>query len=84
MKLAISSAAIMYNSIKNKHSWQTFRVGVKESEMRPFISILDWILVYTSSTMNGFVSRSELMQSRKVKISISSKDITEKIFIQLI
>ena len=39
----------MYNSIENRHPWQTTRVMVKGSDRIPFI--LDWILVYTSSTM---------------------------------
>ena len=51
MKLASTSAAIMYKSIENKHKWQTSRVRVKGSDRRSFILILDWILVYTSSTM---------------------------------
>ena len=51
MKLASTSAAIMYKSIENRHPWQTSRVRVKGSDRRPFILILDWILVYTSLTM---------------------------------
>ena len=51
MKLASTSAAIMYKSIENRHPWQTSRVRVKGSDRRPFILILDWILVYTSLTI---------------------------------
>ena len=51
MKLASTSAAIMYKSIENRHPWQIFCVRVKGSDRRPFILILDWILVYTSLTM---------------------------------
>ena len=51
MKLANTSAAIMYKSIENIHPWQTSHVRVKESDRRSFILILDWILVYTSLTM---------------------------------
>ena len=51
MKLASTSAAIMYKSIENRHPWETSRVRVKGSDRRPFIWILDWILAYTSLTM---------------------------------
>ena len=51
MKLARTSAAIMYKSVENRHPWQTSRVRAKGSESRSFILILDWILVYTSLTM---------------------------------
>ena len=51
MKLARNSAAIMYKSIQNRHPWQTSRMRVKGSDGRPFILILDWILVYTSLSM---------------------------------
>ena len=51
MKLANTSAAIMYNSMENRHPWQTSRERVKGSDRRLFILLLDWILVYTSLTM---------------------------------
>ena len=51
MKVASTSAAVMYKSIENRHPWQTSRVRVKGSDRKPFILILDWILVYTSLTM---------------------------------
>ena len=51
MKRASTSAAIMYNSMENKHAWQTHQVKVKGLDRRPFILILDWILVYAFSTM---------------------------------
>ena len=51
MKLASTSSTIMYKSIENKHPWQTSRVKLKRSDRRPFILILDWILVYTFLTM---------------------------------
>ena len=51
MKLASTSSTIMYKSIENKHPWQTSRVKLKRSDRRPFILILDWILVYTFLNM---------------------------------
>ena len=42
-------------------------IGVKGSNRRPFILILDSILVYATSNVNEFVSISELMQSKKDK-----------------
>ena len=51
MKLGSNSVAIFYKSIGNRHSWQTSHVLGKGPDRRPFISILDWILVYTSLTM---------------------------------
>ena len=44
MRLANTSAAILYNSIDSRHPWQT-HIGVKWSDRRPFILILDSILV---------------------------------------
>ena len=79
MKLAITSIAIIYNSIERRHPWRT-RVMVKGSDRKPFILILDSILVYhvNFNYANEFVSISKLMQSRKDKVN--SKDITERFF----
>ena len=49
--LILLSTAIIYKSIENRYPWQTSGVSVKGSYRRPFILILDWILVYTSLTM---------------------------------
>ena len=65
MKLASTSATMLYNSMGSRHPWHT-NIRVKGSDRRPFILILDWI----------FVSVSELPQSRKDKIN--SKDIIER------
>ena len=51
IKQSSTSAAKMYKSRENRHPCQTSRVRVKGSDRRPFIIILDWILVYTSLTM---------------------------------
>ena len=48
--MASTSAEIMCKSIENRYPWQTSHVRVKGSDWRPFILILDWILVYTSLT----------------------------------
>ena len=45
MKLASTSIAMMHNSLESRHPWQT-RIIVKRSDRRPFILILDSILVY--------------------------------------
>ena len=76
MKLVSTSAAILYNSMERRHPWRT-HIRVKGSENRPFILILDLILVY----VNEFVSIPELTQSRKDKIN--SKDITERFLFSL-
>ena len=65
-RLASTSAAVLYNNLHSWHHWQT-HIGVKRSNRRPFILILDSILVYATSEMNEFVSISELMQSKKDK-----------------
>ena len=46
-RLASTSAAIFYNSLDSWHHWQT-HIGVKGSDRRPFILILDSILVYAT------------------------------------
>ena len=50
MKLASTSAAILYNSMESRHPWQT-NIRVKGSERRQFILILDSILVYATLIM---------------------------------
>ena len=47
MKLASTSTAILYNSMESRHPWQT-HTRVKGSDRRPFILILDSILVYAT------------------------------------
>ena len=51
MKLASTSAAIMYNSIENGHPWRSLCIRVKESDRRSFILILDWMLVSATLIM---------------------------------
>ena len=47
MRLASTSAAVLYNNLDNWYHWQT-HIGVKGSNRRPFILILDSILVYAT------------------------------------
>ena len=47
MRLGSTSVAILYNSMESRHPWRT-HVGVKGSDRRPFILILDSILVYAT------------------------------------
>ena len=84
MKLASTSAAIMYKSIENRHPWQTSRVRVKGSDRRPFILILDWILVYTSLTIWMNLSPyPKLCKAEKLKIQ-STLRISQKDFYSVI
>ena len=66
MRLASTSVAVLYNNLDSWHHWRT-HIEVKGSNRRPFILILDLILVYATSNVNEFVSISELMQSKKEK-----------------
>ena len=84
MKLENTSAPVIYNNTENRHHWQTPRVRVKGSDSRPFILILDWILVYVSSTMGMNSSPySNLWKAEKLK-SQSNLKIFRKIIIQFI
>ena len=47
MRLASTSAAVLYNNLDSWHHWWT-HIGVKGSNRRPFILILDSILVYAT------------------------------------
>ena len=82
MKLASTSAAIMYNSMENKQPWQTSQASVKGSDRRPFISILHSILVYASSTTWMNLSPYlKLRKAEKLKSQWTLK-ILQKDFIQ--
>ena len=50
MTLASTSAAIMHNSIENRHPWKT-QIRAKGADRRPSFLILDWILVYATLIM---------------------------------
>ena len=49
VKLASTSAALICNTDESGHPWQTPCIRVKGSDRRPFILILDWVLVYATS-----------------------------------
>ena len=80
MKLASTSAAIMYNSMENKQPWQTSQARVKGSDRRPYFNFTFDIGVCIFNHVNEFVSISEIAESRKVKIPMNSKDITERFY----
>ena len=48
MKLASTSAALIYNTDESGHPWRTPCIRVEGSDRRPFILILDWMLVYAT------------------------------------
>ena len=47
MRLASTSAAVFYKKLDSWHHWRT-HIGVKGSNKRPFILILDSILVHAT------------------------------------
>ena len=73
MKLASTSAAILYNNMEKRKPWR-IHIRVKGSYKRPFILILDSILVYATLIMRMDLSpHPNLCKAEK----INSKDITE-------
>ena len=50
MELASTSVTIMYNSMESRHPWRT-SIVVKGSDRKPFILILDSILMYHVSQL---------------------------------
>ena len=48
MKLASTSAALIYDTNESGHPWRASCIRVKGSDRRPYILILDWILVYAT------------------------------------
>ena len=56
MKLASTWPALIYDTDESGHPWRTPCIRVKGSDRRPFILILDWMLVYATSIvrMNFF------------------------------
>ena len=79
--MASTSVAIICNSIHSGHPWQTLCIRVKEWDKRPFILILDWILVNVTLIMLTNLSPfSNFCKAEKTK----SLSALWKIFIQLI
>ena len=77
MKMAITSAAIIYNTNESGHPWQTPCVRVKMSDRRPFILILDWMLDYAT-----LIIQMKLLQDRKDSTK-DFDDITERFLFSL-
>ena len=70
MKLTSTPAAILYNSMESRYQWWT-NVRVKESDRRPFILILDSILVYAALIMWMNLSPCpNLFKAEKVKSTL--------------
>ena len=80
MKLASTSAAIIYKRIEHRHPWQTSRVRVKGSERRPFTLILDWILVIPLTMWMNLSPYPNLSKAEQLKLRI----LRGKTFIQFI
>ena len=72
MKLTNTSAAILYNSLESRHLWST-NMRVKESDRKPFILILDSILVYVTLVMWINLSPYPNLCFRKDKITALEK-----------
>ena len=51
MRLAGTSVAVLHNNLDSRHHWRT-HTGVKGSNRRPFVLILDSILVYEELKKN--------------------------------
>ena len=69
-KLARTSAAILYNSMESKHPWQT-HIMVEGSDRRPFILILDVILLYATLSMSmNLPPYPNLCKSEKIKSTL--------------
>ena len=47
MRLASTTAAVLYNYLGSWHHWRT-RIGVKGSNRSPFVLVLDPILLYVT------------------------------------
>ena len=47
IKMVSTSSALLYNKMESRHPWRT-HVRVKGSDRRPFILVLDSILVYAT------------------------------------
>ena len=70
MKLASTSATILCNSMESRHPCHT-NVSVKGSDRRPFILILDSILVYATLIMRMNLSPyPNLRKAEKIKSTL--------------
>ena len=66
MRLASTSAAVLYNNLDSWHHWRT-HIGVKGSNTRPFILILDSILVYATCVWMNLSPYPNFCKAKKIK-----------------
>ena len=67
MKLAITSAALIYNTNESGHPWRTPYIRVRWSDRGPFISILDWMFMYATLIMRmNFSPYPNFCKSKKI------------------
>ena len=84
-KTGSTSVTIMCKSIENTYPLANFSIkGTRITQETIYFNFRLDISVYIFNDVNEFVSISELMQSRKVKIPINSKDITERFLFSLL
>ena len=68
MKLASTSAAIIYYTNESVHLWWTPCIRVKGSDRTPFILILDWMLVYATLIIQmNFARNPSICKTEKTK-----------------
>ena len=77
MKLTSTSAAKMYNSIESGHPWKTPRIKIKGSDRRPFILILDWMLV--KATLIMWMNLSLYLNIYKAEMTKSQTTLLENL-----
>ena len=88
IKMVSTSSALLYNKMESRHPWRT-HVRVKGSDRRPFILVLDSILVYATCVIQLVYAICEwtclhirtYAKQKKIK---STLRILQKIFIQFI
>ena len=87
IKLASTSTAIICNTNEKVHPWRTPCIRVIESDRRPFIFILDWILVYSTLIIQmNFSPYPNSCKSEKTKSQSSlpkTDDIIERFLFRL-
>ena len=81
MKLASTRATILCNNMESRHPWRT-NIRIKGSDRRPFILILDSILL--CATLIMCMNLSPYPNLRKAeKINSTLKDITGRLLFSL-
>ena len=68
MKLASTWPALIYDTDESGHPWRTPCIRVKGSDRRPFILILDWMLVYATLIIQmNFARNPSFCKTEKTK-----------------